>query len=419
MKKSTSIYCLVIFSIILSCKTKSDKETEVVPKIAEVTYKKGEFGFDKEFLKNNYKNTFVLENTEEQSAIIISPELQGRVMTSSLQGDRGNSFGWLNYELIQSKEIKEHINPTGGEERFWLGPEGGQYFIFFAPETSFDFDNWYVPASLDTEAFSVKEKNSSSVSFHKEMQLINHSGTKFSLEINRKIILLNKTQIRKVLNIGPGDFRAVAYQTENEIKNIGKTHWEKDSGLLSIWLLSMLNPSSKTTVVVPIKEGSIEEKGPLVNDDYFGEIAADRLQRTEQTIYYKADGNSRGKIGVSALRSTGIIGSYDAYKGVLTILEIDEPDPNQSYVNSAWELQDKPYVGDVLNSYNDGKLEDGAQMGPFYELESSSPALALKSGESYTHTQRVYHFQGERRIINEIALNVLKVSLDEIETALE
>ena len=50
-----------------------------------------------------------------------------------------------------------------------------------------------------------------------------------------------------------------------------------------------------------------------------------------------------------------------------------------------------PYSGDALNSYNDGPLEDGSQMGPFYELETSSPAAALKPGESITHSQITIH----------------------------
>ena len=50
------------------------------------------------------------------------------------------------------------------------------------------------------------------------------------------------------------------------------------------------------------------------------------------------------------------------------------PAGEREYVNSLWEIQDEPFRGDVVNSYNDGKLEDGTQLGPFYELESSSPA---------------------------------------------
>ncbi|GAG98718.1 unnamed protein product [marine sediment metagenome] len=83
-------------------------------------------------------------------------------------------------------------------------------------------------------------------------------------------------------------------------------------------------------------------------------------------------------------------------------------------------LRDKFFpISVALNSYNDGKLNDGVQMGPFYEIESSSPALALKSGESYTHMQRVYHFQGKRNILDEIAIKILAVSIDEIEAALD
>ena len=52
------------------------------------------------------------------------------------------------------------------------------------------------------------------------------------------------------------------------------------------------------------------------------------------------------------------MGSYDATNKVLTILEIAPPKSTDSYVNSAWELQENPYSGDVLNSYNDGKLEE-------------------------------------------------------------
>jgi len=56
-------------------------------------------------------------------------------------------------------------------------------------------------------------------------------------------------------------------------------------------------------------------------------------------------------------------------------------------------------------------------MGPFYELESSSPALSLEPGESYTHLQRTYHFKGDLSSLDKIAIEVLRVSLKEIEDA--
>ena len=62
------------------------------------------------------------------------------------------------------------------------------------------------------------------------------------------------------------------------------------------------------------------------------------------------------------------------------------------YVYSMWELQDEPFKGDVVISYNDGPPSPGAKpLGPFYELESSSPVLALKPGESAKHIHRTLH----------------------------
>lgn len=403
----------IIFTSCISKKKNNEKEGE--KEIIE--YVKGTFGFDKEFLQKNYENTIVLESDDKKSMVVLSPELQGRVMTSTLNGDNGMSYGWLNYDLISSKEIKKHINPTGGEERFWLGPEGGQFSIYFEPKSSFEFENWYVPAVLDTEAFSVVEQDSNNAVFQKEMHLINHSGTKFDIDVTRKVSLLKKSQIKESLQLDTEDFSVVAYETSNIVKNIGTSNWSKESGLLSIWLLSMLNPSPETTVIVPIKEGTEDQLGIKVNDNYFGKVAADRLNTTEKTVFFKADGLSRGKIGVSPARATKYIGSYDTKNETLTILEIAEPSVIDSYVNSAWEFQEKPYSGDVLNSYNDGKLEDGSQMGPFYELESSSPALALAMGESYTHTQRIYHFKGNKEVIDSICKKVLNVSIDEIQAA--
>ena len=90
------------------------------------------------------------------------------------------------------------------------------------------------------------------------------------------------------------------------------------------------------------------------------------------------------------------------------------------YVNSMWELQKEPYAGDVVNSYNDGPPEPGAKpLGPFYELETSSPASALSAGASAEHVQETYHFEGERAELDAVARKVLGASLEEIEAALK
>ena len=417
MKKLINIFCVIIVLITLSCKP-NKKEVKIEAQPDEGIFLKGTFGYDKTFLKTHYKNTIVLESDDKRASIIISPELQGRVMTSSLNGDRGMSFGWINHDLLASKEVNNHFNPFGGEERFWLGPEGGQFSLFFKPNSTFDFENWNVPSFLDTDVYNMVNQNSNSALFQKEISFINHSGTKFNLDVNRKITLLNPSEISKNLQLPNIEYTAVAYESQNTVKNIGEANWNQNSGQISIWILCMLNPSPEVTIVAPIHSGKEEELGVRVNDNYFGKVEANRLTTTENTVFFKADGKSRGKIGLTPKRATKYIGSYDAKNKILTILEIKAPKQTDKYVNSAWELQDDPFSGDVLNSYNDGPLEDGSQMGPFYELESSSPALALKPNEAYTHTQRMYHFSGNEENLNHISKQLLKVSLHEIKDAL-
>jgi hypothetical protein len=173
--------------------------------------------------------------------------------------------------------------------------------------------------------------------------------------------------------------------------------------------------SPTTAVIIPFREGPETELGPIVNDTYFGKVPSDRLQVIGSTVYFKADGEYRSKIGLNPHRALSVLGSHDSSRNLLTIVQYDKPEGVTDYVNSMWEIQKEPYTGDVINSYNDGPAEPGAEpFGPFYELETSSPAAALKSGESLSHVHRTFHFTGVSEQLDIVAQNVLGVSLDEI-----
>jgi hypothetical protein len=205
------------------------------------------------------------------------------------------------------------------------------------------------------------------------------------------------------------------------LTNVGNADWSKQTGLLSIWLLGMYKHGPKTTVVIPFKVGEEAKLGPVVNDDYFGKVPPARLRVANGAIFFSADGRYRSKIGLSPRRSTPLCGSYDAARGVLTILKYNQPGEEVTdYVNSKWELQEQPYAGDVINAYNDGPAEPGAQpLGPFYELETSSPALPLKRGQTGEHIQTTFHFEGDAENLDPLARTLLGVSLAQIESALQ
>src|SRR5437773_92624 len=165
----------------------------------------------------------------------------------------------------------------------------------------------------------------------------------------------------------------------------------------------MTNATPATTVVIPVRPGDGQE-GAAVNDDYFGKVPPQRLKTIDNVVYFKADANYRSKIGVSPRRARPILGSYDPQQKVLTLCQFTFDETARDYVNSAWKFQNKPFGGDVVNSYNDGPPEAGKpQLGKFYEMETSSPARELKKGQTLEHTHRTMHFQGDEMALDAIA----------------
>jgi hypothetical protein len=130
-----------------------------------------------EFLRR-HTDLVVLSDKSGAAQVAVTPAWQGRVMTTTARGPKGASFGWVNRELIASGKLQAHINVFGGEDRFWLGPEGGQYSIFFAKGSSFDLEHWFTPAAVDTEPFEVVSKAADHILCRREIQLTNYSGTR-------------------------------------------------------------------------------------------------------------------------------------------------------------------------------------------------------------------------------------------------
>ena len=359
----------------------------------------------------------MLGDAKGEGRIAVMPGLQARVMTSTAGPPENLSYGWINRGFFEAGDTSVHMNAFGGEERIWLGPEGGQFSIFFSKDSAFTFENWHTPPLIDLERFDPVSQNENSASFSKEAILTNYSGTEFQLRIQREIKVLEAEEAFGRLGMKPdSSLITVCYQTVNRLENRGSAPWKKETGLLSIWLLGMFNPSPGLTMVIPYNEGPVESLGPIVNDDYFGKVPADRLKVSDGVIYFKGDGEYRSKIGLSPRRAKDIMGSYDPSSRTLTIVQYSKGNPDDYYVNSKWEIQKNPYRGDVVNAYNDGPPSPGAKpMGPFYELESSSPAAELEPGAAVVHTQTTFHFQGEG--IDSVATRLLGVSLAQINQA--
>ena len=115
MKKAAILISLAM--IFISCQSPQEepaKMTEEKPDKKTITFRE-----DVEFLQK-HTGIVLLGDENGQGMLVAAPAWQGRVMTSTASGPDGQSFGWINRELISSGEILEHMNPFGGEDRLWL-----------------------------------------------------------------------------------------------------------------------------------------------------------------------------------------------------------------------------------------------------------------------------------------------------------
>lgn len=409
--------CPSLLASLLCGATASCATTPASPPAASVAAAEGATTFEADLaFLGGFDHPQVLESPGA-GRIAVSTKYQGRVMTSAVEPG-GRSLGFVNRAFIQQGKTSTAFDNYGGEDRFWLGPEAGQFGLYFPPGKPFQFAHWQTPHELQEGAWNPRVSSPSSITLAKDMTVMNYAGTRFQVGVERRVSLLSRREAESRLGLAlPPSVKWVGFATANTITNRGAAAWVEQSGLPSVWILGMFAPVPGTHVIVPFRT---DASGPVVNDAYFGKVPADRLVVHERDgfLSFTCDGQLRSKIGVPPARAKPALGSYAERGGdanLLTLVLYSKPAGAMKYVNSLWELQKDPYGGDVVNSYNDGPTEPGKpSLGGFYEIESSSPAAALDPGASLTHTHETFHITGPRADLDALARKVLGVSLDQV-----
>ncbi len=381
----------------------------------------------RDFLK---QHTALVElEGERGERVLVCPEYQGRIMTSSLAGADGASLGWINYDFIKAGKQDAAFNNYGGEDRFWLGPEGGQFALWFKLEEKQVVRNWFTPPALNTGAFRVVAQDKSSCRMVRRVRVTNASEFTFDLEVQREARLLEvkhfetffgnaaADELRANQSSGQG-LRYVGFETVNTATNVGPLAWDMTQGMVSIWTLGQFPAGDQTVIVVPYKSGSDQQLGPVVQSDYFGPVPPDRLQVTPTAVLFRADGKFRAKLGISQQRALPMAGSLDLNTGILTLVQFTLParPAEHYYVNNTWAIRQKnAYAGDVFNTYNDGPAEPGAKaLGGFYELETLSPTRPLALKETISHTHRTFHIKADGDSLERLVKATLNVELADL-----
>ena len=360
------------------------------------------FALDAKFLTDN-ADVVVLELVTG-CRVAVSPKLSGRVMTSAF-GDREPGFGLINRELIGKPPVARGFNNYGGEDRLWLAPEGGPYGLYFDAGAKQELANWYVPLAMDGGPRTVAAKDATSVTFRDRIQMKNVKNVAFDLTVERKVEILDRQALEALLGeTFKKEMRFVAFRTTNTLKNESKSALPEE-GLIAPWILGQFKPSAVNSVLLPFR-GAPE----VIKRDYFGVVPEDRL-KLELTAdggvaRFKADGQMRTKIGVSAAGATGWLGAWDAQRGVLTLVNHSLPPAGAVVPDCNWtDPNPKAKSGDVATSYNHG------QEPRFFELESIGPAMPAQPGGSVTHVQTTIHLAGDPGTIAALATKLLHAKL--------
>jgi hypothetical protein len=372
------------------------------------------------------RHTRVIELQGDSGArVAICPEYQGRIMTSAFGGD-GPSLGWVNFDFITAGENVPAFNNYGGEDRFWLGPEGGQFGLFFSLGLNQVVQNWLTPPDLNTGGFSVESSATASCRLSRRIRVTSAAEATFDLDVRRDLRVLDVQQFShlvgqkaaQLLKTPGRPVPLVGFESENSATNIGPTAWDMKSGLVSIWTLGQFPAGDQTVIVIPYKAGTEQELGPVVQSDYFGAVPPDRLKVAPSAILFRGDGKYRAKLGVSAKRVRPLAGSIDLRSGMLTLVQFSIPDDPTAhfYVNNTWKpLQQNAFAGDVFNSYNDGPAEPGAKpLGSFYELETLSSTRPLAKGEKLVHQHRTFHIKTDSSNVVNLVKETLGVDIEDV-----
>ena len=231
------------------------------------------FASDLQFL--NAHTHIVLLKDADGAQVAVAPVYQGRVMTSTTGGSDAPSFGWIGRAAVESGRHQSHMNVFGGEDRFWLGPEGGQFALFFGRASHSTWITGRCRRHSTGTRWTSRPSRQPRCGFHKHVSLVNYARTPLRHRRRADGPDGQRRAGRRITRLSRGP--ASGWSRSNRrtsSRTAGRRPGSRQSGLVSVWILGQFNPSPTTTIVIPFKGGEVASLGPIVNDAYFGKVPA-------------------------------------------------------------------------------------------------------------------------------------------------
>ncbi len=326
--------------------------------------------------------------------IVVSPDFQGRVMTSSATGINGFSNGWINKRFISRDIILDKENPYGGENYTWIGPNDGEYSLFhkFNKEGDTAFQ---VPADLDQFPFLMEFVSDTSMLLTKKLNATNLKGSTFNAKLSRFITLHSKSTINHLLHLN-GDtaqLSIVGYTVKSTLTNIGMNNWDESTGLMSLQNVNQFNGEGTSTIFLQ-NHNAI----PLDSISVFSNMDSSNVKFNNQVLALRADGIHTYTLKLPIFASSSLIGIYTPKLQRLTIIQNN---------NAESKRQER------LEIKNGAPLE-GTSIASYYQLRADSGSKPLKPNESIKQSQSIYHIYGDSTTMNSVLVKVFDLELAEI-----
>jgi hypothetical protein len=372
-------------------------------------------------LRDTNNETVILQGPQNNHRLVVAPQLVGRVMASTMTGDQGTIQGWVNQSALEAGAVDPVFNNYGGEERFWLGPDGTSQGLFFRKKP-FTWDNFYVPEPMSAQLFETiaLAPDHHSITMQARWKLSNLMGAKFHFEITRTITILDACPYAN----GLGDkINYIGFQSDNLVRNVSSSPITPDTGAVSMWLLGNFMQHRRNILILPLTPSPISPALSPIRDEYFrffcagGKLPENRLQNSAGFSLIKADGAFGAKFGIAKTGLIDRLGAIDLDADELIIIDYDFY-PDMDYLTNYWREADNLLDGDAANISIAGPPSSHPVIPESlgYELETLSPGLFLAPGQSFHFRNRTFRFSGPQNAIDLVCHRHLHASRTTLET---
>ena len=301
--------------------------------------------------------------------IAVCPEWNGRVMTSTCDGLKGDSFGCIKVQAIDA-ELFENF---GGEDHWTLSPT--------------------------IHSFTIETLKEQKVILQRTLRMTDANGVSGEFHLSRSVFLLNRRNIRDLFgdavadSLEREDVSAVSFRTENTARS-QKQAW------VASRLRGMFNASPTTAILLTTPPENFETGRSSVIVDYLGGSPHSRIRYLPQTMLMRADGQKQCQVTLPFPDAPPIIGAIELRLGALTLWTFDLPNVSED---------------DVVRIYNANRPPtEGLDWATYYEINCFSAAQRLFSENSLTYCQSILHLNANNAVLDDLVRQIFDVSLEDI-----